>query len=107
MNTQTKIAVGLAGVAAATLAVLGLRKKNIQKVFTAPDGTSYAEGQTYRDKDNRSYKNGKEVKHEKPEEHFVDNSTHSFSQQNHDPSGKNYNGGNQNVQYHQRGVRHR
>lgn len=104
MNNKVKIALGLLG---GSLLLLALRRKNKKlKTFIAPDGNTYKENQMYRTYDDKLYKNGKQI-------HF---STPETGQPSYTPPiphdeaktviPKNYQSGNKDVTYHQKGIRH-
>ncbi|MBU4537222.1 MAG: hypothetical protein L6264_11895 [Weeksellaceae bacterium] len=109
MNTSLKIAIGLAATAAGTLAVAVLRKRKgaEQQQFTAPDGTTYRKGERYHSADQKTYLNGREIRQEKPADHFLNDRNTSPSSYPNDAASNHYDGAVKNVQYHQRGVRHR
>lgn len=106
MNNKVKIA--LAILAGSSLILLNLRRrKNIKsKTYTAPDGNTYRENQIYRTFDNKLYKNGKQITFDTPqleEKVFA-------ADENGDNIGnisKNYQTVNKQVDYHQKGNRHR
>jgi len=108
MNSKIKVA--LAFLAGGTLLLLNQRRKKLSqklKTFTAPDGNTYKENQLYRTAEGKSYKNGKVVHFDHLE---FENDTHSANAFNHmhdDKFSKNYQAKPQNVDYHQRGQRHR
>ncbi|MDQ0477139.1 hypothetical protein QGN23_00450 [Chryseobacterium gotjawalense] len=107
MKTPVKIAIGLAATAIGTLAMAFLRKRKatVQRQYTAPDGTLYDEGQIYRSADHKTYQNGREIRNAKPEDHFVTDASHSSHPNASTPN--HYKETVKNVQYHQKGVRHR
>lgn len=107
MNNKVKIALAL--IAGGTAILLNQRRKKLSqkiKMFTAPDGTSYQENHIYRNAEGKAYRNGKVVHFDHLE---FENETHpSNSHHLHDDrSSKNYQAKPQNVDYHQRGKRHR
>ncbi|WP_027388704.1 hypothetical protein [Chryseobacterium gregarium] len=104
MNSKIKIALALLGTG--TL-IWGLRnrKKNKVKTFTAPDGNTYKENQVYRTVDNKTYKNGKEVRFGKPIPEHNNSSVNAYNNSAENLS-KNYQSVNKDVNYHQKGVRH-
>lgn len=102
MNTKVKIALSL--LAGGSLLYFGLKKKGGKtKTFTAPDGNTYGKNQLYKTFDNKLFKNGKQV-------HFDTPNTHQNNQPLNNYYGKeivsNYQSVDQNVDYHQKGVRH-
>ncbi|MDQ1162479.1 hypothetical protein QE422_002847 [Chryseobacterium sp. SORGH_AS 447] len=104
MNNKIKVALGL--IAGGSLIYFGLKKKNGKvKTFTAPDGNTYGENQLYRTFDNKLFKNGKEVHFNTPESEGKGTSSSQY-EANNEKLTKNYQAGNQNVNYHQKGVRH-
>lgn len=108
MNTPVKIAIGLAATAAGTLALAVLRKrKETQQQYAAPDGTLHRKGESYRSAHQKKDQNGREIRNEKPEGHFVTDRHASPSSQANDSVPHQYNGAAKNVQYHHRGVRNR
>lgn len=104
MNNKIKIALSL--IAGGSLIYFGMKKKNAKvKTFTAPDGNTYGEDQLYRTFDNKTYKNGKEVHFNIPETEGSNKSFHHY--ETNQKLTKNYQTENhQNVNYHQKGVRH-
>ncbi|KFF11015.1 hypothetical protein N6B72_13610 [Chryseobacterium soli] len=105
MKNTVKIALGL--LAGGSLIFLGLKRKNRKiKTFTAPDGNTYQENQTYRTFDNQLYKNGKKIHFSTPEsEQKSYSSSHQYNENN-DPVSKKYQTVNKEVNYHQKGIRH-
>nr|WP_314497911.1 hypothetical protein [uncultured Chryseobacterium sp.] len=107
MNSKVKIALAL--IAGGTAILLNQRRKRLSqkiKMFTAPDGTPYKENQIYRNAEGKAYRNGKVVHFDSLE--FADEFHPSNSHHLHDEKfSKNYQAKPQNVDYHQRGKRHR
>jgi len=104
MKNTVKIALGL--LAGGSLIFLGLKRKNKKlKTFTAPDGNTYQENQTYRTFDNQLYKNGKRIRFSTPESEQKSYSSSHYDENN-DPISKKYQNVNKDVNYHQKGIRH-
>ncbi|WP_042722640.1 hypothetical protein [Flavobacterium sp. B17] len=105
MNSKIKIALALIG--AGALVAWGIKRKKNGKVktFTAPDGNTYQENQIYRTFDNKLYKNGKQIHFETPAMEQNKSSNHAFDEHS-NTIPKNYESVNQNITYHQKGVRH-
>ncbi|CAD7797814.1 hypothetical protein CHRY9390_00232 [Chryseobacterium aquaeductus] len=107
MNNKVKLVLAL--LAGGTALLLNQRRKKLSqkvKTFTAPDGTIYNENQIYRNAEGKAYRNGKVV-HFDHLEFENDHSANSFNHQHDDKFSKNYQAKPQNVDYHQRGKRHR
>jgi hypothetical protein len=107
---NNKIKVVLAFLAGGTLLLLNQRRKRLSKktkTFTAPDGTSYKENQIYRNSEGKAYRNGKVVHFDHLEFENENHSPNSFSHLQDDKLSRNYQAKPQNVDYHQRGKRHR
>ncbi|AZA54645.1 hypothetical protein EG348_17400 [Chryseobacterium sp. G0201] len=104
MNNKIKLALGL--IATGTLVLLNLKRKRRErlKIFTAPDGNTYKENQTYRTFDNQFYKNGKRLRFNTLEAENENHSSNSYYEEN----SVNYSNSNQNknITYHQKGNRH-
>jgi len=108
MNNKIKVA--LAFVAGGTLLLLNERRKRLSKkakTFTAPDGTTYKENQIYRNSEGKAYRNGKVVHFDHLEFENENHSANSFNHLHDDKISKNFNTKPQNVDYHQKGKRHR
>ena len=108
MNNKVKIALAL--LAGGTALLLAQRRKKLAqkvKVFTAPDGTIYKENHVYRSSEGKAYRNGKVVHFDQLEFDNEPHSSNSFDHLNADKAAKNYQSKVQNVDYHQRGKRHR
>ena len=92
MNTL-KIALGIAATAAGAYALNRIRKNESQKeLATANANSDHTSGNADRD-------------HVKPQNHFI---TDPITATKHsDTFSTNYQSANKNVQFHQRGVRHR
>jgi len=107
MNNKIKVA--LAFVAGGTLLLLNQRRKRLSqkiKTFTTPEGNTYKENEIYTSAEGKSYRNGKVVHFDHLE--FEDtHTTNPFNHQHDDKFSKNYQTKPQNVDYHQRGKRHR
>ncbi len=104
MNNTAKIA--LAFVAGGALFLLNQkrRKRNQnKKTFAAPDGNTYKENQIYKTVDGKFYRNGKDFHYEtpNPDNRSQVNNFHGENTANH------YEARPKNVEYHQRGNRHR
>jgi hypothetical protein len=105
MKNTVKIALGL--VAGGSLIFLGLKRKNKKlKTFTAPDGNTYQENQTYRTFDNQLYKNGKKISFITPESEQKSHLSSNHYDENNDMISKKYQAVNKDVNYHQKGIRH-
>ena len=104
MNNKIKVA--LAFVAGGALFLLNKKRKKLNKkskMYTAPDGNEYRENQTYRTSDGKLFKNGKELSFSTP--HLDSDSQQIHHQNDHLPH--NYQSKPKNVEYHQKGNRHR
>lgn len=104
MNNKVKIALGL--IATGTLVLINLKRKRRErlKMFTAPDGNTYQENQTYRTFDNQFYKNGKRLRFNKLESEQENHSPANHYEENAVNISKNHQ--NKNITYHQKGNRH-
>jgi hypothetical protein len=105
MNNKIKIA--LAIVAGGSLILLNLRrrKRNLSKIYTAPDGNTYRENQIYRTFDHKLYKNGKQISLETPQVELKANTINAGGNHTADIS-KKLQTVNKEVNYHQKGNRH-
>ncbi|KFF01046.1 hypothetical protein IX39_10625 [Chryseobacterium formosense] len=107
MKNAIKVALGIvAGGSLVYLAKKIKQRKEKENLFTAPDGNTYKENQTYRTADGEVFKNGKKVHIQVP--------TDSGNHQNRVDPGFNNQHLNEKanlpkpeVAYHQRGDRHR
>jgi hypothetical protein len=104
MNNKIKVALALIG--AGSIVAWGMKRKRNGKLktYTAPDGNAYQENQIYRTFENKLYKNGKEIHFETPPKEQKSSGNNTFNEVNTIP--KNYDNVNQNITYHQKGVRH-
>lgn len=108
MNNKVKIALAL--IVGGTAILLNQRRKKLGKkvkTFTAPDGTTYNENQIYRNSEGKAYRNGKVVHFDSLEFENEPHSSNPFNHLHDDKLSKNYQAKPQNVDYHQRGKRHR
>ncbi|SDH88273.1 hypothetical protein SAMN05421846_102384 [Chryseobacterium taeanense] len=107
MNNKIKVALAIIG--AGSIVAWGMKRKRNGKLktYTAPDGNTYQENQIYRTFENKLYKNGKEIHFETPPKEQKSSGNHTFNEQA-DTIPKNYDNDNvnQNISYHQKGVRH-
>ncbi|MCU7614067.1 hypothetical protein N0B16_06420 [Chryseobacterium sp. GMJ5] len=107
MNNKIKIA--LAVIAGGTLVLLNRKRRSRspkKEIFTAPDGNTYKENQVYRASDGTMFRNGKEIHADKF--HF-EGDAHQETLHKNDRvnTPKNYDARPKNVEYHQRGIRHK
>lgn len=91
-----KIALGIAATAAGALALNEVRKRKTTK---SPEISSSANQSA------RTDESDSEERQEKPQDHFITDQI-TAARQN-DLASNHYHGAAKNVQYHQRGVRHR
>lgn len=103
---KNTVKVALAFVAGGALLLLNQKrrkKKQETKNFIAPDGNTYQENQIYRTIEGKLYKNGKPLHFDTPNPE-----RNSQSMTHHDENrSNNYETKPKNVEYHQRGDRHR
>lgn len=91
-----KIALGIAATAAGAFALNEVRKRKTTK---SPELSASA------NQSSRSEETDQEERQEKPQDHFITDQI-TAARQN-DLASNHYHGAAKNVQYHQRGVRHR
>jgi len=104
MNNKLKVALAFA--AGGALYFLNKKRRQLNqksKTFTAPDGNEYRENQTYRTSDGKLFRNGNEISLSKPN---TDSDSQPIHPQN-DHLPHNYQSRPKNVEYHQKGNRHR
>ncbi|WP_312076394.1 hypothetical protein [Chryseobacterium sp.] len=108
MKTPEKIAIGIvAAIVAGGFAALSFRKKKQKslKNFTAPDGNSYPENHIYQSFDGEYFKNGKKLNFKTP--HNTEHDSEDFSKPLFEQIQKNYHNPISEVNYHQKGFRHK
>lgn len=107
MNTLVKITLGLAAAVAGTLALTVLRKRKdaVQLRCSTPDGMQYLNGKMDFSDNTGTDHSSREIKSEKPENHFITDAAHSSHPDASIPN--HYKENVKNVPYHQRGIRHR
>lgn len=107
MKNSVKIALGVA--AGGILVYLNQRRKNQknqENTFTAPDGNSYKKDQIYLTAQGETFKNGKKIRLETPE-NTSQHHNHIDANFNNQPLHENYEIPQQEISYHQKGDRHR
>lgn len=103
MNNKIKVALAFAAGGALFLLSKKRRKNQKSKTFTAPDENEYRENQMYRTSNGKLFKNGKEISFSTP---YLDNDSQPVHHQD-DHLQNNYQSRPKNVEYHQKGNRHR